>query len=249
MAPSGQDGAGRPVDTQPGARTIRSAIPPKQLLEGRNGSASRFHNKAYRFRQGHRIRLAISSSYWPMIWPAPEVARIKVRLAGTSLTLPVLDTAPQPLRRPVSVAACQPRAGTLSAAVFAKDNPASRARSPTGRSLQDGAKPFTSLRFNRTDNNLRCSRPRPHIKYAPICQQPATSRFEHRLRFERAGWRDRSHRNGGCAGQCGRLSRRRLCRSGRAWHRDVQTVLETRDRTARVMSVSCNPRFEIRTRI
>src|SRR5262249_27389567 len=36
---------------------------------------------------GHRIRLALSTTYWPMIWPAPEAATVTV-LAG-ALDLPV----------------------------------------------------------------------------------------------------------------------------------------------------------------
>jgi hypothetical protein len=36
---------------------------------------------------GHRIRLALSTSYWPMIWPAPEAATVTV-LGGT-FDLPV----------------------------------------------------------------------------------------------------------------------------------------------------------------
>jgi putative CocE/NonD family hydrolase len=36
---------------------------------------------------GHRIRLALSTAYWPMIWPAPESASVTV--FGGSLELPV----------------------------------------------------------------------------------------------------------------------------------------------------------------
>jgi predicted acyl esterase len=39
------------------------------------------------FPAGHRIRLALSTSYWPMIWPAPEVATLTI--VGGTLDLPV----------------------------------------------------------------------------------------------------------------------------------------------------------------
>jgi putative CocE/NonD family hydrolase len=39
------------------------------------------------FPAGHRIRLAISTTYWPMVWPAPENATVTV--FGGSLELPV----------------------------------------------------------------------------------------------------------------------------------------------------------------
>jgi predicted acyl esterase len=39
------------------------------------------------FPVGHRIRLAFSTSYWPMIWPAPETATLTI--FGGTLDLPV----------------------------------------------------------------------------------------------------------------------------------------------------------------
>jgi uncharacterized protein len=39
------------------------------------------------FPAGHRIRLALSTAYWPMIWPAPEVATLTI--FGGTLDLPV----------------------------------------------------------------------------------------------------------------------------------------------------------------
>ena len=42
---------------------------------------------AYRLAPGHRLRLALSTSYWPFVWPSPVAASLSVT-AG-SLTLPV----------------------------------------------------------------------------------------------------------------------------------------------------------------
>lgn len=42
---------------------------------------------AYRLPAGHRLRIAVSSNYWPMIWPAPEQATLT--LTGGHLDLPV----------------------------------------------------------------------------------------------------------------------------------------------------------------
>lgn len=46
---------------------------------------------AQRIPAGHRVRLSLSTSYWPWIWPSPERATITVDLGGSSLTLPLLD--------------------------------------------------------------------------------------------------------------------------------------------------------------
>ena len=58
-----------------------------------------FPTTAYRFRAGHRIRLAIGSSCWPMIWPSPAAAAI--RIEGGQLVLPRLAGQPRDLSRPL----------------------------------------------------------------------------------------------------------------------------------------------------
>ncbi len=42
----------------------------------------------YAFAPGHAVRLALSSAYWPLIWPAPEKATLTLKLPGR-LVLPV----------------------------------------------------------------------------------------------------------------------------------------------------------------
>jgi putative CocE/NonD family hydrolase len=40
---------------------------------------------------GSRLRLAISSSYWPVVWPSPEAATLSVQCGTSSLELPLRD--------------------------------------------------------------------------------------------------------------------------------------------------------------
>jgi len=42
---------------------------------------------AYQLAPGHRLRLALSNSYWPFLWPSPEAGRLVV--TGGTLELPV----------------------------------------------------------------------------------------------------------------------------------------------------------------
>ena len=49
----------------------------------------------HRFAAGHRLRLAISTTYWPLIWPTPERVTLTVHTSGTRLELPA--RAPQSL--------------------------------------------------------------------------------------------------------------------------------------------------------
>jgi len=44
---------------------------------------------AQRSERGHRIRLAVSTSYWPLAWPAPEPATLTVDTSASELRLPV----------------------------------------------------------------------------------------------------------------------------------------------------------------
>jgi putative CocE/NonD family hydrolase len=48
----------------------------------------RLNEIAQRFYPGHRIRLAISSSYWPLAWPSPESACLTLYPQGCRLHLP-----------------------------------------------------------------------------------------------------------------------------------------------------------------
>ncbi|QFT95487.1 Cocaine esterase (plasmid) [Roseovarius sp. THAF9] len=58
----------------------------------------RFHTSAYRFKAGHRIRLSVGSSYWPLVWAPPQLGALRV-LSG-HLNLPVLGAVPQALSAP-----------------------------------------------------------------------------------------------------------------------------------------------------
>lgn len=46
---------------------------------------------AYRLPKGHRLRVSVSTTYWPLVWPAPEAATLTL-FSGT-LNLPVRRTA------------------------------------------------------------------------------------------------------------------------------------------------------------
>ena len=51
--------------------------------------AINFPNKTYRFEAGHRIRLSISGSYWPLIWPSPKFPELRLDTANSFLRIPL----------------------------------------------------------------------------------------------------------------------------------------------------------------
>ncbi|MFW5894103.1 MAG: CocE/NonD family hydrolase [Verrucomicrobiota bacterium] len=62
---------------------------PEELVPGQRYQVRvPLNNVAQRFPSGHRIRLSVSSSYWPLAWPSPEAARLTLYLGGCRLTLP-----------------------------------------------------------------------------------------------------------------------------------------------------------------
>ncbi|HEX6144105.1 MAG TPA: CocE/NonD family hydrolase [Geminicoccaceae bacterium] len=57
---------------------------------------------AHSFPAGHRLRLAVSTSYFPLAWPPPRPARLTIRMGTSVLRLPV--RAPRASDRTISVA-------------------------------------------------------------------------------------------------------------------------------------------------
>jgi hypothetical protein len=43
----------------------------------------------HRFAAGTRLRLAVSTAYWPVVWPSPEAATVTVLTGSSSLVLPL----------------------------------------------------------------------------------------------------------------------------------------------------------------
>ncbi|MER7514877.1 CocE/NonD family hydrolase [Streptomyces sp. NPDC126499] len=63
-------------------------------LTGRTESyAIELYGTGHAFPPGHRVRLAVSSAYWPWVWPRPDAAGFTLDPAGSTLTLPVRDPA------------------------------------------------------------------------------------------------------------------------------------------------------------
>ncbi len=63
---------------------------PEPLEPGKKYTvAIQLNHLAQRIPQGHRLRLAISSSYWPLAWPSPEPARLSIDTQNCRVLLPM----------------------------------------------------------------------------------------------------------------------------------------------------------------
>jgi hypothetical protein len=63
---------------------------PEPMVPGRRTSVRvALNDIAYSFRPGHRIRVVISTTYWPMVWPAPEPVTLSLIAGRSTLELPI----------------------------------------------------------------------------------------------------------------------------------------------------------------
>lgn len=49
----------------------------------------RLNDVAQHFPAGHRLRVAVSTNYWPLAWPSPEPVRLRIRTSVSRFHLPV----------------------------------------------------------------------------------------------------------------------------------------------------------------
>ena len=69
---------------------------PTPLQPGRRYSVEvPLNAAAHAFPAGHRIRVALSSSYWPLAWPPPTTPCLHVHLRASRFELPVRDPRPE----------------------------------------------------------------------------------------------------------------------------------------------------------
>ncbi|MGH9334320.1 MAG: CocE/NonD family hydrolase, partial [Vicinamibacteria bacterium] len=62
---------------------------PSPLIPGEvNDVTLRLNDVAYAFLPGHRLRVALSTAYWPIAWPAPQSFRLKLHIGESRLTIP-----------------------------------------------------------------------------------------------------------------------------------------------------------------
>jgi putative CocE/NonD family hydrolase len=82
---------------------------PEPLVPGRRYRVRvRLKDVAQAFPAGHRIRLALSTAYWPTVWPAPEPVTLTVFAGASTLELPVRPPDPADAALPPLPPAEQP---------------------------------------------------------------------------------------------------------------------------------------------
>ena len=87
VASAGQNGAHRESDENP-----------KPLVPGQEFPLEiELHFTSWTFQKGHRLRMAVHNSHWPMLWPSPYPVTTTLRLGeGTRILLPILPFEKRP---------------------------------------------------------------------------------------------------------------------------------------------------------
>lgn len=63
---------------------------PQKVVPGEEMEVTlRLNIAAYSLPAGHRLRLAISNTYWPLVWPAPETSNLHIYRYNCNLALPL----------------------------------------------------------------------------------------------------------------------------------------------------------------
>ncbi|WP_027257510.1 CocE/NonD family hydrolase [Leisingera aquimarina] len=84
------EGVSQRITFRPLNLTCRNGFEaPRKLVPGERYEAEIELNEcAHRLKAGHMLRLALSTSYWPIVWPAPEAAEVTLHLESCTLALP-----------------------------------------------------------------------------------------------------------------------------------------------------------------
>ncbi len=159
---------------------------PEALVPGQVYQAEIALNEcAHHLRAGHRLRLALSTSYWPIVWPTPEPAAVTLHLRDCALVLPVREA-------PDDIAPANPGPVQSFPTLDVQ-----QLRKPQGRSdrrtLEDGTVVLDTFDdYGKTrdpDHGLICG---SHVAmhYGIHPDDPASATFQTRwnFTFERGDW-------------------------------------------------------------
>ena len=140
-----------------------------------------------RFAKGERIRLALSTAYWPIIWPAPEPATLTVTTGASRLHLPLRTPRAEDAALPDFAApeCATPMAQTaLAPGCFAREVTADQA---SGKTVYTRVGDDGSVHHTQTDLTVTVSNT---DRFTIVDGDPAsaTGRCTWRKRYQRGDW-------------------------------------------------------------
>jgi len=155
--------------------------PAEPLPHGPRRLRVRFPTMAYRLKAGHRLRLAVSQSYWPMVWPSPALGG--VTFLGGCLKLPEPQHDPDPLaaRLPEIEDLPPVKTYTVTKAARIERHPA---RLENGEVHSGWYQPFTSVHYDQIDTGFGYETS-AKFRLNPDDTLSARCTYRHSMTFER----------------------------------------------------------------
>lgn len=145
----------------------------------------------YAFREGHRIRVAVSTSYWPLLWPSPEPVTLTLDAGTSALELPIrpVNPADRDLHEFAAPEAAPPAARTVLES--GGRHRSIRTDVGSGETVVE-VSDYSGL--NRYDDIDLIADARSAERYRVIESDPlsATAEVNWTWRFERDNWRVRT---------------------------------------------------------
>ena len=153
---------------------------PSTAKTGKFNADIRFHSTAYRVRKGHSLRLALSSSYWPLLHtttPTPDI-----QLERATLRLPVLPDEPADLSKPLPPAQDLPVQNRHSTDA---PDPLSRWTQTTENRIETGwHQPLLKTTYDQTETVFSYETSMTHsLDTSDVVEQKTSVR--HKMVFER----------------------------------------------------------------
>lgn len=154
--------------------------PPTRLTAGKSYDVDiDFAPIAYRFKPGCTLRLALSDSLWPLVWPSPEPVTLSFDLAACRFALPV---------RPIP-AAEEPFPIPLTDLQFPRGNPTlDIAERPDGAVHVAGGWADSTSKVEATNTELSGSGPNMVLDYDPADRTSCRWTVTQNSHYRRADW-------------------------------------------------------------
>lgn len=165
---------------------------PQELEPGRRYTARvQLNDVAQQFPAGHRIRVAISTNYWPIMWPAPEPVTLSVFTGASSFDLPV--RAPRDSDRDVHVPMTPSGAPPLKVTQLSGGEHGKKITHDVATGVTT-TEIFSDSGFSRMEDIGQVNRRYSLERYTFDEADPAVVRGENEFEFDliRDGWRTRT---------------------------------------------------------
>jgi putative CocE/NonD family hydrolase len=134
---------------------------------------------AHRFKAGSRLRLSLSESLWPLVWPLPEAPTLTFDLAGCVLEVPERPVPPS--EAPFTLIETHP--------AFSRGEPSLRIEQRTQGSVSiQGAWADQASEVAETGLQLSGGGPDMELSYDPADRSSCRWRVWQNSRFRRGGW-------------------------------------------------------------